>query len=102
MSAISDYAAAVETAFSNINVSVETLGTGITGVTKDVADLKAIIEQINNNPGPISTEDQALLTNSLAKLDGLKSTLQSLAEAASNLDNATGEPPVPTPDAKRA
>ena len=37
------------------------LSTAINGVSTDISGMKALIDQLQNNPGPISAEDQAIL-----------------------------------------
>lgn len=97
MSKISEYAARVDEKFSAIGDSVDTISTGITGVTKDVADLKKIILDMQNNPGPISVEDQALLDAGEAKVAALADKTKAVAEAITALDAQTEPPAPPTP-----
>lgn len=78
MSAISDYAGRVQTAFDSISA-------GIDGVSNDVAALKAKIEELQNSPGVISPEDQALL-------DSLEAMAGALAARINELDNQTVPP----------
>lgn len=58
----------------------------IDGVAADVASLNAKIEELQNTPGEISPEDQALL-------DQLQAQGQALAERLEAVDAIT--PPVP-------
>lgn len=81
MSAVSDYVSKIEGHFATLSVAVD-------GVTQDVADLKKLIEELQNTPGPISPEDQALLDASEAKLGALTAKLVAL-------DAATTPPPAP-------
>ena len=60
---------------------------GIAGITGDVADLKAQIEALQNSPGTISPEDQALL-------DGIQTRATALADKVTALDAVT-PPPAP-------
>jgi len=83
MSAISDYNTKIE-------AHLTTIGTGVDGLAVDVSELKRIIEQLQNNPGPISPEDQALLDASEAKLAAIAAKVKAL-------DELTPPPPPPTP-----
>lgn len=85
MSALSDYVGRVNTAFDK-------LGTAVDGIAADVAFLKAKIEELQNNPGPITPEDQALL-------DALEARANTLSDKAAALDAATEQPPPPPPPA---
>ncbi len=109
MSKISDYVTAVETQLDGIGQNVDGLvtaigdiSTSIGGIAGDVTALKALIDQLNTNPGPITPEDQALLDQSLVKLSALSTKAQSAkdaasvaAQAAKTLDDATENPPAP-------
>lgn len=95
MSAISDYTDAVDAKFSEIGTSVDELVTSVAGVTGDVATLKELILKLENNPGQISTEDQALLTKSVATVTSLADRTKAIAAAAKELDAATETPPTP-------
>lgn len=79
MSAISDFSDRVAASFTQISI-------GIDGVTADVAMLKDLIEQLQNSPGAISPEDQALL-------DEMESLAANLSARITALDEAT-QPPV--------
>lgn len=84
MSAISEYAGRVNTAFDK-------LATAVDGVAGDVAFLKEKILELQNNPGPISAEDQAIL-------DQLEARTAGLADKTAALDAATADrPPEPPP-----
>lgn len=71
MSAISDYAANVNTAFDKISTSVD-------GVVADVAGLKKKIEELQNSPGSITPEDQKLLDDIQARANGVADKLAAL------------------------
>lgn len=81
MSAISDYAGRVNTAFDKI-------GTAVDGLVDDVAFLKEKIEELQNTAGQITPEDQALL-------DALEARVGTTATALEALDAATARPPTP-------
>lgn len=81
MSAISDFASVVNTKFDELGKAVE-------GVATDVQFLKDEIAKLQNNPGPISPEDQAIL-------DGVQARVVSLTDKVKALDEATSQPPTP-------
>lgn len=98
MSAISEYTDAVDAKFAEIGTSVDELVASVAGVTGDVATLKELILKLENNPGPITPEDQALLTKSLAMVTALADKTKAVADALKALDaeTATGTvPPAP-------
>ncbi len=111
MSAISDYTAAVDAHLDGIGTNVDGLveavggiSTSIGGISGDVTELKRLLEEINNNPGPISSEDQARLTASLdrvatlaTKVQAAKDAAATAAAAAKALDDATENVPTPPP-----
>jgi len=80
MSAISDFAAK-QTEFNNRQA------VAIDGIVVDVKALNDMIEKLQNNPGPISPEDQKLLDNLEVAGDALATRLE-------GLDSQT-PPPVP-------
>ncbi len=82
MSAIADANAKITAAFDKLGVAVD-------GVSADVDFLKAKILELQNNPGPISAEDQAIL-------DQLVTRSESLDAKVEALDAATENPPVVT------
>lgn len=96
MSAISDFAATVKTAFDQISDNVDAAVTSLAGLTADVQFLKDTIEKLQNNPGPISAEDQALLDAAQARAAQLASKAAALKDALATLDAQTEEPPTPT------
>jgi len=81
MSAISDFGNAV-------NAKFDELGTAVDGVAADVDFLKAEIKKLQDNPGPISPEDQAIL-------DGIQTRVGGLSDKVKALDAATENPPTP-------
>lgn len=84
MTAISDYHARVKTAFNTISA-------GLDGISGDIQTLNDKITQLQNNPGPISPEDQALL-------DEIQGLADNVASRVSALDDQTA-PPSPPPSA---
>lgn len=84
MSKISDYAAQVNATFDKIDASV-------TGLQGDVKNLTDQIAALQNSPGTITPEDQALL-------DGIQTRASSIADKLNALDAITPPPaPPPTP-----
>lgn len=75
MSAIKDFA-------EKVNAYHAKIDTAITGLTEDVATLKAKIEELQNTPGAITPEDQALL-------DAIQSQLEAVATKLEALDALT-------------
>lgn len=95
MSAISDYTARVNAKFDSIGELAAALGTALGGIADDVLFLKEKIEEIQNNPGPISPADQALLDASEERLSTLVTNLGALNTAAEQLNAATERPAPP-------
>lgn len=95
MSAISDYAASVNAAFDSISTQTDGLVNSIAGVAADVTFLKDTIDKLQNSPGTITPEDQALLDASQARAAGLATKLTDLAASAKGLDDSTTPPPTP-------
>lgn len=93
MSAISDYESRVDTVFTAIGESVDSVQNSLTGLTADVEGLKKIIIDLQNNPGPITPADQALLDAGEAKVTGLSDKLKLVAAALAALDAATENAP---------
>lgn len=73
-----------------VNGKFEVIGTAIDGLVLDIDGLKKKIEQLQNSPGEISAEDQALLSS-------IENRTNTIADKLKLLDEATET--VPTPDA---
>ena len=100
--AIETYAAKVDAAFTAIAETVDSIVTSLSGVAGDVDRLKATIKQLQETPGTITPEDQALLDKSEAAVNQIASRLAGLKEAMASLDAATEEAPTPKhPQPKR-
>lgn len=99
MSAVSDYAVEVNKSFDEVDAALEVASTKFAGITDDVAFLKETIDKLQNNPGPISTEDQTLLTAAQTRATGLATKVNGFKDALTKLDEATErpEPPVEPP-----
>lgn len=81
MSAVSDFAGKVNTAFASIATAVD-------GIKADVDGLKAKIQELQDSAGTLSPEDQA-------SLDAIQAQAESVASKLTDLDNATEAPPAP-------
>lgn len=95
MSAISENSEAMNQKFSEIGDTVDELVSAMTGVSGDVANLKDIISKIDTNPGPISPEDQLLLTSGLVRATALLERLKAVSSALKELDAATDATVIP-------
>lgn len=73
-----------------VNARFDEIGTAVDGVVDDVAYLKQKIDELQNNPGPISPEDQAILND-------LQARVNVTADKLKALDSATERPPTPPP-----
>ena len=78
MSKVTDFAAAVQTAFDKVNTDLDTIVAGI-------ANLDSLITAFQNSPGTLSPEDQSAL-------DGIQSASQALVAKA---DAVSVTPPTP-------
>jgi outer membrane murein-binding lipoprotein Lpp len=83
MSAISEFQ-------TRVNAKFDALASSVDGVAADVEFLKKKIEELQNNPGPISPADQAIL-------DELEARIGTLTTKVSDLDAQTDSAPTPTP-----
>lgn len=92
---IRDYITAVDTSYNTIDEAVTAFEKGLTGVTGDVSYLKETIQKLQDNPGPISAEDQALLTGAQERVNALAARLAPLSAALTALDEATTRPEPP-------
>ena len=93
MSAISDYEAKVDAAFTAIGASVDSIVGSVAGVSGDVDRLKATILALQNSAGTVTPEDQALLDKSEASVNALSSRVAGVKDALAALDAATEEAP---------
>jgi hypothetical protein len=82
MSTITDYGAKV-TAFQN------QISTALDDIKTEISSLNDKITQLQNSPGPISTEDQATL-------DAAQTQIQGLVTKAQALDSINPPPAPPT------
>jgi hypothetical protein len=94
---IKNYVDAVNASYDTIDESVKVLETGLPGIVDDVAYLKETIKALQDNPGPISEADQALLTGAQTRVNALAARLAPLGDALKALDEATTRPEPPTP-----
>jgi len=103
MSVISEYNDRVIAQFTAISSAVDRLVASQVNLTNDIGGLKEIIRKLQENPGPISPEDQALLTQGEALIAGIATRTQAVADALAALDaqtetlpDGTTPPPPPT------
>lgn len=94
---IQDYQVAVDVLFTEIGTAVDGIAASMVGIEGDVQRLKAKIIQLETNPGPISPEDQAILTSSVATVSALATKVAAANAALKALDDATAPDEVPTP-----
>lgn len=96
---IKSYSDKVNAAFDEIGATTDTLVAAFAGVTGDVQFLKDTIVALQNNPGPISVEDQALLDAGVPRATAAVEKLRVASDAVKALDEATAgpivEPPAP-------
>lgn len=71
------------------NAHIDRVDSAVTGLTADVEALNAKILELQNNPGPITPEDQAIL-------DSLQARGETIAQKLEALDALT-PPPAPPP-----
>jgi ABC-type transporter Mla subunit MlaD len=93
MSAIGDFADRMTAFFEEQGPKIDTALAGVTGIAGDVAELKRIIEEIQNSPGPITTEDQARLDALEALAAAFGGRVTAVVAAVTELDEQT--PPAP-------
>lgn len=94
---IKGYSDKVNAAFDEIGATTDTLVTAFQGVTADVQFLKDTIVALQNNPGPISPEDQALLDAGVPRATAAVEKLRVASDAVKALDEATAGPIVEPP-----
>lgn len=97
MSRVTDFAVAQKAYNDRQAIAIDNIVASQAGITGDVAELKRLIEELQNSPGGITPEDQALLDELQATGEAATAKLEAQAAALAALDEAT--PPVvpPTP-----
>lgn len=95
MSALSDQAARFDTTLTAIGASVDEIVTAQAGIAGDVTELKRLIAELQNNPGPISSADQALLDALEVKINATNDKVVAVATALKDLDAQTGPVVIP-------
>lgn len=85
MSALSDYAAKITTHLDKQDAELTPIASAVEGLTADNVFFRQKIEELQNNPGPITPADQAILdalearvASQTAKLTDAKNRLQAL------------------------
>lgn len=99
MSTIKDYTYRVNLRLDGINNGLTGLTDAVTDIAGDLAFLKETILKLQNNPGPISAEDQALLDELEARITTAEGRTNALAASASALAATTTAPEVPPDNA---
>ena len=94
MSKIADFLASQKAFNTRQAAAVDAVVTSITGVSEDVAGLKALIEKLQNSPGEFTPEDQATADELQAAADALTVKLETASTALQALDEGT-PPAVP-------
>lgn len=96
MSKISEYSTLVNTQFDTISSAVDEIVVSQDGIAQDIAFLKALILELQNSPGAITPEDQAILDSLVARITGLVTKTTAVSEALKALDASTESvPPAP-------
>lgn len=93
MTKISEFAEKVNAHHEATTAALGEVSTAVQGVSDDVAGLKALIEELQNTPGEITPEDQALLDSIEAKAGETSAKVTEVATALKALDELT--PPTP-------
>lgn len=93
MSKITDFATAQQAFNDQQSAAIDGITSSITGLQGDIAALNQKITDLQNSPGTITPEDQALLDSLQAQGGTISSRLQSVASALATLDAQT--PPTP-------
>ncbi len=96
MSAISDFAAKQKAFNDRQAAAIDSLVTSTEGLTGDVKALNDKITELQNSPGAITPEDQALLDDLQTQGEATAAKVEGVATALSALDSQT-PPVVPTP-----
>jgi hypothetical protein len=101
MGKIKEYSDQQSANFAEIGGSVDSLVESVNGLTGDIQRLKETIDQLQNSPGQITPEDQALLDSSQSQAAALSTKLKGVKDALKALDEATAAPsvdPLPATD----
>lgn len=96
MSVISDFGTAMNAYFDETGASIDELKGSVNGLAGDVAWMKARIDELQNNPGPISPEDQKILNDLQARAVAASANAKDAVAQVKALDEAT--PPVVPPE----
>lgn len=93
MSKIQDFATAQQAFNDQQSAAIDSIASSVTGLQGDIAALNQKITDLQNSPGAITPEDQALLDGLQAQGGTISTRIQSVASALSALDAQT--PPTP-------
>lgn len=96
MSAVSDFVQKQKAFNDRQSAAIDTVATATAGLAGDIEALNKKIEELQNSPGDITPEDQALLDELTTLGEGLAAKAEAAAAAAKALDDAN--PPTPPPN----
>lgn len=96
MSAVSEFGVAMNAFFDEQSASINELKASIDGLSGDVAWMKARIDELQNNSGPISPTDQDILNALQERAKTAVARGKEAVAQAKALDDAT--PPVVPPE----
>lgn len=97
MSAISDYAAQVKEHHDSISSAVDSIVASVNGLSGDIQRLKKTIDDLQDSPGQITPEDQALLNAAVQQASAAAAKTKAVADAVKALDEETEESVTPPP-----
>lgn len=97
MSAISDFLAKQKSFNDRQAAAIDSVGTSVTGLQGDIAELNRIITELQNSSGGVTPEDQALIDQLVTQGEATAAKVEAASTALSELDNQT--PPVVPPTA---
>lgn len=96
MQAITDYGDRQKAHNDRQNAALAVITGALTGVAGDIAELKKLIEQLQNSPGTLSPEDQATLDAAQARSESATTRLEAAAATLQAIDEQTPPPPPTT------
>lgn len=99
MTKISESAARLQAFSERQAAAIDSAVVSLTGLTEDIAELNRKITELQNSPGTITPEDQALLDAAETQADALAVKAEAVSAALKTLDEQT-PPVVPVPPAE--
>lgn len=94
---IKSYVEKNNAAWDSVGESVDQIVASYANLVKDIQFLNDTIVKLQNNPGPISAEDQALLDAGVPRAEATVTKAAAISVALKSLDDQTAEPPVEEP-----